>query len=341
MLEMMDQHLKLAEDEAQQYQAYLNKLSKESEDDNQVDALKKELEDLKLEEEKLKNDLDLLKKEEAQADADLVKQMETKDLLEKEEQKFWKEYSKYKRELLLAEDDYRSLDCRLKYTQNQLEKLKKMNVFNATFHIWHTGHFATINGFRLGRLPSVPVEWSEINAAWGHTAFLLSCLAKAIGLEEFQRFQLVPYGNFSYVKVRDMTKSIKDLFNTLFQVLADGKSLPLYGSGGFRLNFLDSKFDSGMVAFLDCLQQFASFIEKQGEFTLPYKMEKGKIKDNNTGQFYSVKMQFNSLELWTKAMRYMLTNLKWGLAFVSTKYMKQDKAKSAEESEASRESSAS
>ena len=33
-------------------------------------------------------------------------------------------------------------------TQAQIDKLKKMNVFNATFHIWHVGHFATINGFR-------------------------------------------------------------------------------------------------------------------------------------------------------------------------------------------------
>jgi hypothetical protein len=61
-----------------------------------------------------------------------------------------------------------------------------MNVFNATFHIWHVGHFATINGFRLGRLPSVPVEWTEINAAWGQTALLLTCLAKAIGMDGFQ-----------------------------------------------------------------------------------------------------------------------------------------------------------
>ena len=41
-------------------------------------------------------------------------------------------------------------------------------------------------------------------------------------------------------------------------------------------------------------------------------------------QFFSVKLQFNSEDHWTKALRYMLTNLKWGLAFVSTKYMKQE-----------------
>ena len=52
------------------------------------------------------------------------------------------------------------------------------------------------------------------------------------------RYQLVPYGNYSYVKV-----------------LSEDKDLPLYGSGGFRLIW-DTKFDAGMAAFLDCLQQF-------------------------------------------------------------------------------------
>ena len=49
-------------------------------------------------------------------------------------------------------------------------------------------------------------------------------------------------------------------------------------------------------------------------------MEKGKIVDKATGNSYSVKMQFNSEEQWTKAMKYMLTNLKWGLAWVTSKY---------------------
>jgi hypothetical protein len=32
--------------------------------------------------------------------------------------------------------------------------LKKTNLYNDAFHIWHDGHFGTINGFRLGDLPS-------------------------------------------------------------------------------------------------------------------------------------------------------------------------------------------
>jgi beclin 1 len=97
-----------------------------------------------------------------------------------QEEHYWREYSRHKHQLLQAEDEYRSLDSQLRATQCQLEKLKKTNVFNATFHIWHAGHFGTINGFRLGRLPSVPVDWNEVNTAWGRNTFfyiLRTCCA--------------------------------------------------------------------------------------------------------------------------------------------------------------------
>ena len=83
-----------------------------------------------------------------------------------------------------------------------------------------------------------------------------------------------------------------------------------------------------MVAFLDCLQQFKEEMGRgDSGFCLPYEMEKGRIWDKaGKGQggkdmkTLSVKMQFNSEEDWTKAMKYMLTNLKWGLAWVSKRY---------------------
>ena len=131
-------------------------------------------------------------------------------------------------------------------------------------------------------------------------------------------------------------------------MLADGKVLPLYGTGGFRMIW-DTKFDQAMLAFLDCLQQFGHEVEKHGDLILPYEMGNGKVKDNNSNQWWdqgssihcsqqlshalkmfqhrlSVKLQFNSEDLWTKACRHMLTNLKWGLAFAGVKYLKREDA---------------
>lgn len=41
-------------------------------------------------------------------------QIEERTKLEQEEERYWREYSKYKRELLMAEDDFRSLDCQVR-----------------------------------------------------------------------------------------------------------------------------------------------------------------------------------------------------------------------------------
>jgi beclin 1 len=72
-------------------------------------------------------------------------------------------------------------------------------------------------------------------------------------------------------------------------VLADERELPLYGSGGFRFLW-DRKFDSAMVAFLDCLQQFKEEVEKgDSGFCLPYRMERDKIEDSATGNSYSIR----------------------------------------------------
>ena len=38
----------------------------------------------------------------------------------------------------------------------------------------------------------------------------------------------------------------------------------------------------------------------------------------------SIRLQFNQDEQWTKALKYMLTNLKWILAFVCKQHQQQD-----------------
>ncbi|KAJ8873803.1 hypothetical protein PR048_024638 [Dryococelus australis] len=278
----------------------------EAEDEENLEVLEKELQDLQAEEARLMRELASLKEQEEATEKAIAEQEREKERLDSEQEKYWREYTQHRWELTLTEDESKSLECQLHYTQAQLDKLKKTNVFNATFHIWHSGHFGTINNFRLGRLPSVPVDWSEINAAWGQTTLLLTALARKMNLT-FQRFRLVPYGNHSYI-----------------EVLAEHRALPLYGSGGFRYLW-DTKFDSAMVAFLDCLQQFKEEVEKgDSGFSLPYRMERGKIEDVSTGNSYSIKIQLNSEEQWTKALKFVLTNLKWGLAWVSSQFTKDE-----------------
>lgn len=301
LLQLMDHQLRLAEGEWKDYSDYLKKIENEK-DDLDLEALEKELLDWKQEERRLLDELEALQKEEKELKDEIAIQESEKERLAKEQNIYLREYTRYRKDLMNSEDQAKYFESQLAYTQSQLEKLKKTNVFKAAFYISHSGHFGIINNFRLGRLPDAPVDWSEINAAWGQTVLLLSSLARKINFK-FQRYKLVPYGNHSYIESLD-----------------DHKELPLYGSGGFRLLW-DTKFDAAMVAFLDCMQQFKEQVEKgDSEFCLPYKMDRGKIEDPATGNSYSVKIQFNSEEQWTKALKYLLTNLKWGLAWVSSQF---------------------
>ncbi|XP_051496102.1 beclin-1 isoform X1 [Apus apus] len=304
LLDQLDTQLNITENECQNYKRCLEILEQMNEDDKE--KLQTELKELALEEEQLIQELEDVEKNRKVVAEDFERVRAEAERLEQEEAQYQKEYCEFKRQQLELDDELKSVENQMRYAQMQLDKLKKTNVFNATFHIWHSGQFGTINNFRLGRLPSVPVEWNEINAAWGQTVLLLHALANKMGLK-FQRYRLVPYGNHSYLE------SLTD----------KSKELPLYCSGGLRF-FWDNKFDHAMVAFLDCVQQFKEEVEKgETRFCLPYRMdvEKGKIEDTGgSGGSYSIKTQFNSEEQWTKALKFMLTNLKWGLAWVSSQF---------------------
>lgn len=302
---MLDKKLKEAEEDRLDFERYLDELDATPETTD-VDKLAQELSDLNAEEKSLLEELASLKLQEESLDTSIKQQSAEDHRLKEEQLKCNREYTKFRRELMITEDETRSVDNQLAYAQAQLDRLKNTNVFDATFHIWYDGHFGTINNFRLGRLPSVPVNWSEINAAWGQTALLLASLARKMGLT-FRKYNLVPYGDHSYLEERE-----------------NGKLWPLHVKGGKKF-YWDTKFDTAMVAFVDCFQQFKDEVEKSGSgFCLPYKMDKkGKIENTATGIAYSIKIQLNSEEQWTKALKFLLTNLKWGLAWVSSQFVEE------------------
>nr|CAG4641604.1 EOG090X048D [Eurycercus lamellatus] len=322
LLNLLEQQLVQAEEECMEYKQFLTKIAKETEDGGSpsLEALEKELANLQLEENQLKTELKELAEKKEAVEKEIEEEKKEKVLVEEDEEKYWKLYSSHHHQQYQALDEQMSLECQLQFIQSNLDRLKQTNAFNATFHLWHSGHFGTVNGLRMGRLPSVPVDWTEINAAWGQVTILLSALARKVNLV-FNRYKLVPFGSQSYI-----TDTVEN------------KVLPLYGSGGFRWGFLwDAKFDAGMVAFLDCLQQFQLKVEGSQNsesdagrlnFQFPYRMEHGRIEDRATRKWYSIKIQLNSEEQWTKALKFMITNLKWGVAWMAAQSTSPDAARS-------------
>ena len=305
VLDEYDKRICKAEDACRLYENMLAKLLADQAA-QEVDAkqLEADLQELKLEEETLKNKLSQTDERRRQIRLDLEREKEREAGLREEEQEYWSEFNDHQHRMLELQDDQVSVRYQIQYTSDQLDQLKRTNVLNGTFNIWHNGYFGTINGLRLGRLQTVPVEWNEINAAWGQTALLLNTLARIEQLA-FERFKLVPYGNQSFLEPLEGKK----------------RFLPLYSSPGLRL-FTDNKFDSAMVAFLDCLNQFKDHIEStsRGAFVLPYSIEKDKIGDSK--EFFSVRTQFNTMERWTKALKFVLTNLRWALTWCTADSLK-------------------
>ena len=72
--------------------------------------------------------------------------------------RFWRAHNAHL--LKSAEQEAQLASLRAAYAADSatLEQLERTNVYNDAFCIGHDGVFGTINGLRLGRVPSVPVR---------------------------------------------------------------------------------------------------------------------------------------------------------------------------------------
>lgn len=174
------------------------------------------------------------------------------------------------------------------YALSTLQRLQRYNVCNDSFHIWHDGQFGTINGLRLGRLASKPVDWVEINAALGQTAMLLETIAQQAGFI-FPRHKLVVRGSYSKI------------------INNEGREYCLYSDGSFLKR---RSFNAALILLLECVDECGKqAIRDTPELKLPYPIQHGKIGD--------LSISLGDDEQWTRALKYMLTHLKWLLAWVA------------------------
>jgi len=186
----------------------------------------------------------------------------------------------------------------LKRADARTDELVSASVFNDAFYIWHAGHFATINGHRIGRLPSQPVEWRELNAAFGAAAAAVALLRRALGARFRDGRRLL--GGGSYALVTD----------------SSGNEMELYGSSDLSLSrlFWYRRFDNGLVAFLQCIADLELHCQTlDASFKLPYPIRGDKIAD------ISIKTKLGNDETWTRALKFLATDLKWLLLFCSGK----------------------
>ncbi|KAI8149259.1 autophagy protein Apg6-domain-containing protein [Fennellomyces sp. T-0311] len=280
------------------YIEYLEKVKDGRISDDELKELEQQVSELKLAEQEALVDLAKAREEHDAVTKEMEELEAEMKALEDREQQFWEQYNDYELKLENFQNERASINLKYDHDVKQYERLQKTVVYNDAFCISQEGPFGTINGFRLGRISSQPVEWSEINAAWGQTLLLLYTVAHKLKFQ-FHTYRLVPMGSFSRVEKVDGDTVVP---------------YELYGSNEFGLNrvFLNRRLDHAMFAILNCLKQLTDFAEERDRsLRFPYRIHNDKIGD------LSIRMQFNQDELWTRALKYMLTNMKWVLVFAS------------------------
>jgi len=175
-------------------------------------------------------------------------------------------------------------------TQKKLQVFSRSDALNESFYISHEGEFGTINGLRLGTMPQEPVEWNEINAAFGFAAMLLDAISKQVGFDFFV-WRVRPRGSESLmVNIQNSTQTLNLFCNA---------------------NWLwKSSFNAGISAFADCVDEMADFARREDpSFFLPHRIGPSTVN--------AVSVHYSNSESWTRAMKYLLTDLKWLLTWAA------------------------
>jgi beclin len=318
LVEGLQKRLAHANKERDAYVEFLRQANADIPSEEEVRHAEKEHQRILKEEKTALTDLQKLEAERAALEKEILELDEVVRDLEIREEKFWEQRNEHSMDLARFQNERDRIANQFEFDSKQLQRLQRANVYNDTFAIGYDGYFGTINGLRLGRLPDRMVEWSEINAAWGHTCLLLAIVAEKLHFQ-FYGFELKPMGSTShiieYIPRKPSGNRAADAASSDRK-----KDHELYTSADYSLGSLfNRKFDNAMVALLECLKQLINHAENTQVMdpngqpvvcpTIPYKIDKDMIGDAS--------IKFGSLVPWTKACKSTLICCKYLLAHAS------------------------
>ena len=324
------------------YITFLKLVNSSSPTSSEVSKAQASLANSKAAEAKAYAELQEVEKEKAILDDEIAALEAASLALDDEEEAFWRSRNAFALELSSLHNECNALSAAYDHDAQQLEQLRRTNVYNDALHITSDGTFATINGLRLGRLPPKHnVDWAEINAAWGYAALLMATVADKLGFG-FRGYRIKPMGSTSRIEQEeDASLQNSPLRARHAPTIQAQKRKPtvldLYSSGDLPLAsaILHRRINNGMVAFLECLRQLCEFVERGISETpssrspqsgtnkdttpvslgmrLPYRIKNDKIGNDEKG-FVSIRLNASNDAEWTDACKYTLTCCKYLLA---------------------------
>lgn len=317
LVDQLQKRLSNASKERDAYVDFLRQANADVPTDEELSQARQELKKIQAQERAAFAELDRLEKEKAAMEAEILDLDSQARELDVQEEKFWADRNEFSQKLSGLQSERDRLNTQYDHDSKQLERLRRANVYNDTFPIGHDGFFGTINGLRLGRLPERPVDWGEINAAWGHTCLLLVTVAEKLSFK-FKGYELIPLGSTSRIKVQKPSQNptSSPRYDT-YKLFNHGDAISTLGG------IFQSEFDSAMIAFLECLKQLVEHAHRTpielADGTkvecprIGYVIEGGRIGE------HSIRLSGlgNQEAEWTKACKLMLICCKFLLAHAS------------------------
>ncbi|KAK4132564.1 APG6-domain-containing protein [Trichocladium antarcticum] len=328
LLEELQKKLEATTRERDAYLAFMKDMQASAPTDEELCAREEALQNAQQAEAAARQDIRQLEREKEALDAELLALADESQQLDVQEEAFWRERNAFASRLADFQNERDSINSKYDHDSRQLEKLQRSNVYNDTFCISHDGTFATINGLRLGRLSSTPVDWPEINAAWGHALLLLVTVADKLAYR-FDGYDAQPMGSTSRIVRYDHPSPSSSRLSSAAGPSSSSAArsapppppppkrhvLDLYSSGDMPLGltFMHRKFDNAMAAFLELVRQLGAHVHAQtaAALSLPYRIEGDRIGD------VSIKLGIAQDDGWTKACKLTLTCCKFLLAHAS------------------------
>jgi beclin 1 len=130
-------------------------------------------------------------------------------------------------------------------------KSQEESMFSEAFKLSFDGDFATINGFRLGKLSKKGVSTQEINSALGCVVHMLEVLAMSSDYE-FKHCKPITRGSFSKMRLLSTkpSQSHED-----FELFLHSKS------------DIPNQFDRAIVCLLACIRELETRLPEPLKYT--------------------------------------------------------------------------
>ena len=257
------------------------------------DKFEKDEEDLKKysseEEEKKLKELNDLKKVVEENESKLNNLLKELQNVEKNESEFCDDFRDLEMKIYSVEKDLsKSNDIKLDY-ENKIKSFSNTNIFSELFQISFNDKFGIINGCKFCD-PNASNNCDSINGGWGYVVLLTKLLSIKYNFES-KKYDLVPVGNFS--KIIDKEKK-----NEYEIIITDIK--------------LKDKFNNAMVMYLEYLDDFLTFLIKEGKIEKKNEDICPKIcGDKINNKSIKIENGKEKLEDWFQCMKYLLTILKF------------------------------